>query len=111
MGRSIAEARVIRSWRLSYDPALSVRAGDRVTTGREDDEYPGWIWCENASGLGGWLPSLILDGNRITQDFNAMELSVDPGDTVEVLENCLVWTLARRRDGVSGWLPSTHLAR
>ena len=110
-GRSIAEARVIRSWRPSYDPALVVRKGDRVERGREDDEYPGWIWCVDRTGLGGWLPVEILAGEEILFDFKCMELSIDPGMHVETFEMLHGWVLARRTDGAEGWLPLDTLAQ
>ena len=111
MGRSIADARVTRAWRPSYDPALCVRQGDRVEPGREDDEYPGWVWCVDRAGLGGWLPVEILAGTEILFDFNCMELSVDPGMRVETLEARHGWVLARRSDGATGWLPLDTLAQ
>ena len=52
--------RALKDWRATYDPALSVRAKDPVQIGHEDPDYPGWVWCVDQSGLGGWLPKEIL---------------------------------------------------
>lgn len=112
MGPSIAEARVIRAWVATYDPALVVSAGEVVEMGREDDEYPGWIWCVNTAGQGGWLARHLLgEGGKVLRDYNTMELTVAAGAIVETGEDCLGWTLARRADGTEGWIPSDHLAR
>jgi hypothetical protein len=48
--------RVVAAWTASYDPALKVARGERVAPGRTDPENPGWRWCVNGEGLGGWLP-------------------------------------------------------
>ncbi|MBF9029009.1 hypothetical protein HKCCE3408_01255 [Rhodobacterales bacterium HKCCE3408] len=108
-GRSIAERRVVRAWTATYNPALAVTAGETVTPGRIDEEYPGWQWVENARGQGGWVPADIVDGTRVTEDFDTMELTAAPGDRVEPLESRLGWTRARAGDGREGWIPSTCL--
>ncbi|MEM9320702.1 MAG: SH3 domain-containing protein [Pseudomonadota bacterium] len=110
MDRSIAKARVIRAWTASYDPALSVRAGDIVEIGAEDETWPGFFWCTNKGGLSGWLPGHVLDGSRVLADFDTRELSVAVGALVETLETCLGWSRVRGSDGREGWVPSDHLA-
>jgi len=103
--------RVTESWRASYHPALVLRAGDTVTPGRKDAEYPGWQWVENSSGLGGWIPADILTGPRITQDFDSSELTVETGQTVTSLVTRANWHWCRDRQGREGWLPTTHIEK
>jgi hypothetical protein len=100
---------VTKPWRASYDPALAVRAGDTVTPGRKSNEYTGWQWVKNRSGLGGWIPADILTGTRITQDFDTRELTVETGYTVTSLATRVGWHWCRDRHGREGWLPTIHI--
>lgn len=107
--RDAPRLRVTRAWRATYDPALAVTAGETVTPGRLDDEYPGWQWVENALGLGGWIPASLLEGNRIAADFDSAELSVEPGMTVTRLKTRAGWHWCQDDSGRRGWLPASHL--
>jgi SH3-like domain-containing protein len=97
--------RALKPWRATYDPALAVAAGDRVTPGRLDDAYPGWQWVVNSGGLGGWIPAAILEGDRITIAFDTTELTVAPGDRLKPLDHRLGWTRCQTQDGQTGWVP------
>lgn len=102
-------ARVARPWRQSYDPALAVRAGEALTIGAGDDEYPGWVWCENADGLGGWLPETVLGPGRAVADFDTRELSVSEGDFIDIEARLLGWALCVTPEGARGWVPGSCL--
>ncbi len=102
--------RVIKPWRATYSPALSVTAGQRVTPGRVDDEYPGWQWVVAANGLGGWVPAQIVAGGTITEDFDTTELTVVPGDSLSPLAHRLGWSRCRMASGQEGWVPDMCLA-
>ncbi|PWB72375.1 hypothetical protein C3F09_06760 [candidate division GN15 bacterium] len=39
---------------------MKVKAGEIVTVGKEDDEYPGWLWCTDSRGLSNWVPKEFL---------------------------------------------------
>jgi SH3-like domain-containing protein len=106
---AIAEARVTAAWEASYDPALKVARGEALTLGGTDPEFPGWRWCVNAGGLGGWLPETLLDGDRAGEDFDTAELKVSPGDTVTLLDARAGWWRCRKADGREGWLPEDVL--
>lgn len=105
-------AKVTKAWTASYDPALAVSAGQVVRPLREDTEYPGWVWCVDAAGLGGWLPHHVVarDG-RIAADFDTKEATVSLGETVEICESRLGWHWVRCANGAEGWLPFSCLAR
>ena len=99
---------VVTAWRATYDPALSVQAGERVTLGRRDDEFPGWQWVVNADGLGGWLPDSFLDQDRVAADFNTQELTVTTGDNLVLGAMQDGWIWCRNPDtGAEGWVPET----
>jgi hypothetical protein len=102
---------VIRPWRASYDPALRVAAGDPLTLGRRDDEWPGWVWAVGPAGIGGWLPErLITEGPSAVADFDTRELTVAEGDLVTTGEPSAGWVWCRARDGRAGWVPERCLA-
>jgi len=97
--------RVIKAWRATYIPALAVTAGQRVLPGRIDDEYPGWQWVVDDNGLGGWVPSEMVQGNRITTPFDTAELTVAADDMLKPLDHRLGWTRCQTQDGRTGWVP------
>ncbi|WP_425052995.1 SH3 domain-containing protein [Psychromarinibacter sp. S121] len=112
-------ARVVKAWTKSYDPALHVRAGDPLTLGPLDDEYPGWRWCTDANGLGGWLPVAVVDAvvigteggkGRAIDDFDTTELTVAAGDTLTITARRLGWSFCRTPDGAAGWVPDDCLS-
>jgi hypothetical protein len=102
--------RVVVAWTASYDPALKVARGERVAPGRTDPENPGWRWCVNGEGLGGWLPEGIVADGRVSEDFDTRELTVSIGDAVEVLQTCAGWSLCAGPDGAVGWIPDSCIA-
>ena len=101
--------RVVQPWTATYTPALRVRAGETVSPGRTDDEFPGWRWVTNADGLGGWVPAEIVKRTEITEDFDTTELTVQPCDTVEIHVFRLGWCLCEMPDGRAGWVPESCL--
>ncbi|WP_282610382.1 SH3 domain-containing protein [Pelagibius sp. Alg239-R121] len=112
---------VIRSWERSYSPALSVKKGEQVETGVRDEAWPGWIWCRNDSGLGGWLPEELLSSNegggkaegggiaKTLEAFDTGELTVLAGQTVEGNKHRNGWDWCRNDSGQEGWVPSDCL--
>jgi hypothetical protein len=101
--------RALKDWRATYDPALSVRAKDPVQIGHEDPDYPGWVWCVDQSGLGGWLPKEILGKTGPTRDFDTRELSVQAGEIVTEQVRYAGWSWCVSGSGQQGWLPRSHL--
>ncbi len=110
------KCKVIKEWVRIYDPALSVRAGDEVTLGHEDDEWPGWIWSIPTKGPAGWLPKQKLtfsnDGAKaiMTVDYDTRELTVAAGATVTRISQELGWSLCENALGERGWVPDDCLA-
>lgn len=96
------------AWTAKPGPALAVRAGQALRVGRRDDEWPGWVWCEDASGLGGWLPETAVSDGRALEDFDARELTVSEGEAVEVLRRRAGWAWCRGAGG-EGWVPERCL--
>jgi uncharacterized protein YgiM (DUF1202 family) len=88
-----------------------VRAGEEVTVGHEDTQYPGWIWCTDLRGKSGWVPKSILefsfDGKaaRPFEDYDATELTVARGDMVTVLREESGWLWCENAQEKRGWIP------
>ncbi len=102
--------RVTRPYEQPYPDPISVRAGDHVAPdfGKETD-IEGWVWCIAEDGRGGWTPRAWLDqedgGWRIDRDFDAIELTVEPGEVLDVLEEESGFYRVEKPDGSTGWVP------
>ena len=46
----MATYHAIKSWQVHYSDPIRGTAGDRLTLGRRDDEFPGWVWATAADG-------------------------------------------------------------
>lgn len=110
-------ARTIKPYQRSYENPVAVRAGEVVTVDMErskDTDVLGWLWVRGPDGREGWAPEAWLagDGDQrvINRDFNAIELNVAAGETVELLvgESGFVW--CRTPNGREGWLWQAVLA-
>ena len=44
------KVRVTLAYEVQYPDPLRVSAGDPVSVGREDPEFPGWKWCKGPEG-------------------------------------------------------------
>lgn len=97
-----------------HEAVLMARAGARVRLVREDEEWPGWIWCENEAGVGGWAPApfLVREGETAVfrRDYEATELTVQAGDHLLLHEQVCGWWWAADEQGKSGWIPASKVA-
>jgi SH3-like domain-containing protein len=104
--------RVITEWKIMYVDPITVAAGELISVGKEDPDWPGWRWCRDARGKEGWVPeAFISDGKRIARDYTARELAASPGDEVEIVEEAAGWMWCTKAAGASGWMPARHLSR
>jgi uncharacterized protein YgiM (DUF1202 family) len=106
-------AHVIADWQVKYSDPLILRAGEGVTLGERDTEWPGWIWCINEAGKGGWVPEQyieIRDTRGVArQDYSAIELAVKAGEQVRVGQRLNGWAWCTNASGQSGWVPERNL--
>ena len=106
--------RAIKPWQVHYPDPIRGAAGDRLTLGRRDDEFPGWVWATAADGRAGWIPESWLrvedDSGYFIRDYTAAELPLEPGDVVsgELVESGWLW--ATNASGREGWAPLDCLA-
>jgi hypothetical protein len=103
---------VINSHTPSTREVLELRAGDTVTVGARDEQWPQWLWCTNERGAG-WVPDTFLDihDNLATakRAYTTRELKVSADDNVEVLERHGGRAYVRLPDGDLGWIPERCL--
>jgi hypothetical protein len=112
----------------SQTVSIRLRAGDVVAVGRRDERWTDWVWCTTPDGRAGWVPEAFLcteparcisgapavdlSGTGSPQrlatalrDYDASELTVQTGETVDVLEEVSGWLLCRHGADV-GWVPA-----
>jgi uncharacterized protein YgiM (DUF1202 family) len=106
------KVRIKREHRVQNPDPIRVAAGETVSVGREDDEFPGWKWCRASDGREGWVPVELLASeaaeSTVLQDYSALELAVRPGEEVVVEEIRRGWLLVRNSQGERGWVPASH---
>ncbi len=104
---------VIRPHKATYPEPLVIKAGESVTVGRSDTEYPGWIWCTHSSGRSAWVPERFLQRNGdfavLLRDYDSTELTVDIGDQLALLGEESGWFWCRDGRGRLGWVPVTNV--
>jgi hypothetical protein len=109
---------VIKAHQRSYDDPITLVQGERVRLEERDlwnDQYL-WIWCTNDAGKSGWVADSFLDidadGQHATskRDYDAIELTVNEGDRLTLLEETHGWYWVRNEQGTQGWIPVDHIA-
>ena len=100
---------VIADYTTPYNDPIVLRKGESVTTGKTDDEFPGWIWCTSLEGKSGWVPETILEADnnntRAARDYTARELNVRVEDRLTVFEEESGWYWCSTQSGELGWVP------
>lgn len=101
----------------SFTQFMKVKAGEIVTIGKEDDHYPGWVWCTDSRGVSNWVPKEFLRTNGVEAraeflvDYDATELTVQVGETVIVYSEQSGWLWCQTVAGQWGWIPKECVAR
>lgn len=92
-----------------YSDPIRFKAGDQVTLGRRDEEYPGWIWTTIAGGNSGWAPEDLLSQSGSTAialgEYDSTELATQAGERVRVISERFDWAWVRNSAGREGWVP------
>ncbi len=100
-------------YNVQYASPIVVQAGENLTVGRADDDFPGWRWCTAVDGRQGWVPLEFLSSEEpqatILNDYSARELQVIPGEEVTVEDARHGWLLVRNMSGDCGWIPADRL--
>jgi hypothetical protein len=110
---AIQRARVVERHRAPDRPAIRVAAGDRVTLGDRDAEWPQFVWTSLASGLGGWVPSALFDAERgqasALEDYDTRELDAEPGEDLVLHREYADWWWVENARSECGWIPARKL--
>lgn len=103
-------ARVIAEHRSPDRPAIRVSAGDSVTLGERDSDWPQFVWATLAQGLGGWIPAALFDRDTGTAtalgDYDTRELATRIGESITVHYEQEGWWWAENANGENGWIPA-----
>ena len=97
-------------------PPIRVEAGDRVSVGERDSEWPAFVFVTSQSGRG-WIPERHLDrqdaGAVVRHGYDTTELSTEQGEELEVLHEDAIsgWHWCRAKNGREGWVPERTLSR
>jgi len=106
-------ARVIATHRAPQRPAIRVAAGDTVTLGDRDTEWPQFVWTMLEGGHGGWMPVDLFDqphGSATAQgDYDTRELEADAGEVLTLHHELAQWWWAENAIGRTGWVPTRCL--
>jgi uncharacterized protein YgiM (DUF1202 family) len=106
------KAKIIREYMPEYPDPIEVVAGERVSVGNEDAEFPGWVWCRSSDGREGWVPAELLSSEGsdaiILENYSARELAVQLGEEVIVEAVRHEWLLVRSTRKERGWIPASH---
>jgi uncharacterized protein YgiM (DUF1202 family) len=93
---------------------LTLAAGDVVTVGQRDEEWPAFVFVTGAHGSG-WVPSRHLSAEAsqatVITPYDTTELPTSVGDVLEVVvrDDESGWLWCRSADGREGWVPSCTL--
>ena len=112
---SLNTYKVVKPYERPYENPIAVSAGEEVTPDSDKPtDIEGWIWCTAKDGRSGWTPKQWLTQSsgiwRINREFNAIELTVVPGEMLEVAyeESGFFW--ARKENGEVGWVPCEYVS-
>ncbi len=107
------QGRVIEAYTSQFSDPIIMRTGDALALGREDDEWPGWVWCTSSAGKSGWVPESFIQKQGQTGvarcDYDARELSVQIGDLLDLHELVNGWYRATDLSGQTGWVPERNI--
>lgn len=106
-------ATVIKAYTSPYADPWKMVAGEKMTLGKRDTDWDGWIWCTNGGGESRWVPEsyLKIEGKSgiAKVDYESTELEVQVGDELVLGESESGWYWCTKQAGKSGWVPKENL--
>jgi Variant SH3 domain/SH3 domain len=105
---------VVTAYDSQYPDPLIMNPGDTLKiVKRTDDEWPGWVFCENQSGKKGWVPenSIKIDADTAVAqvDYVAREVSVMEGEILRIEKTESGWAWVTNMTNETGWVPLKNL--
>lgn len=108
-------SRVVKAYTVAYADPIAFKAGETLSVGRRDTEWPQFVWCTNAEGTSGWVADSVFERHGTvgiaSHDYSAAELTVSLDEIVTIDEEYGGWSWCTNQQGRSGWVPDTHLAK
>ncbi len=101
--------RVNLAYQKAYADPIRMQAGEALSIGDKETEWPGWIWCTGRNGKSGWVPAKYVERQDHTgialYDYDATELSVSAGQMLSLGQEESGWVWCTNQEGQSGWVP------
>ena len=91
-------------------PPLRIEPGEVVTAGRNDDEWPAFVYVTSSHGEG-WVPERHLrrdaEAATVVVAYDTTELPVGAGEHLDILEEDREsgWAWCCNAAGRAGWVP------
>ena len=99
------------TYKSPYPNPILFKKGDEVKIIKEfteDPDWEDWLWCEGANNNAAWTPKQFIDRSGetgiINCDYNAMELSVEPGEIVIISKIVNGFGIGEKEDGTKSWI-------
>lgn len=99
-----------------YPDPIILKKGDAVSIEKweTNPEWLGWAFCVDARGIKGWVSQKYLDVTGATAiataDYEATELAVSAGESLESSKEEFGWAWVRNSLGKEGWVPTEVLS-
>ncbi|MCJ7622250.1 MAG: SH3 domain-containing protein [Anaerolineaceae bacterium] len=102
--------RVTHAHRGSAQESILMAAGDCLQIENRETDMQGWLWCMDQKGIGSWVPEAYLQVEGDTGisrcDYDAVELTVEVGEMLKVIEEESGWVWCENTAGKQGWVPA-----
>ena len=105
-------ALVVAGFDAKYPDQMMIDEGQELTV-MKNDEWPGWLLCQNSSGKQGWVPEKIVKittGKAVAQEsHDTREISMQEGEIVRIekIETGRAWVTDMTNE--TGWVPLKNL--
>ena len=110
MTPSVQKVRAVRAHEIPQRAPLRLSAGEQVTVGRRDTQWPAFVFVTAATGEG-WVPARHLDAESgpatVNVPYDTTELPTAAGDVLMVVTHDAEsgWIWVRAASGREGWVP------
>ena len=109
------KCRVISAYEVAYPDPLIIKVGEELTVGANDTQWPGFVWCTNKAGQGGWVPESYFErmGNIgiVRYDYEATELAASVNEELIMGTEASGWIWCTNQRGQSGWIPADNVEK
>ena len=104
------KVRAVRAHEIPQRAPLVLSAGQQVTVGQRDTQWPAFVFVTAGTGEG-WVPARHLDAESgaatVTVPYDTTELPTAAGEILTVITHDEVsgWSWVRAAGGREGWVP------